>query len=232
MAISPTSISRHLASRPARVRHLEWLRGRRYRLAQLTRPLMEGGPESLPVVIAHHRRDSSAAERLALALESDWHSVPARCRQAYENVLGCAPAIIIVDLRRTNRCGCLGHRHPWVREGPFSEPHESLGGRPAGELDIAWQRVEAWPALPLEETALDARFFEGSRQDEFRARQFRLRMLSVFLHETNHLSFPHEPEDSVRERSLSFYRESLQAYVEETCATLSFTIDRSFSRME
>ena len=107
-----------------------------------------------------------------------------------------------------------------------------MGGQSAGELDIAWRRVEAWPALPLQETALDARFFEGSRLDEFRARQFRLRLLSVFLHETNHLAFPHEPEDSVRDRSLSFYRDALRSYVEEACATLSFTIDRSFSRME
>jgi hypothetical protein len=31
---------------------------------------------------------------------------------------------------------------------------------------------------------------------------------------------------------LSFYREALHSYVEESCTTLSFTIDRSFSRME
>ena len=188
--------------------------------------------ERLTVVVAHARRDSSAAQRLGMALESDWPGVPASCQQAYENVLSCAPGIVIVDLRRTNRCGCLGHRHPLVRLQPFAEPHDSLGGEAAGELDIAWQRVEAWPALPLEEAALDARFFEGSRLDEFRAHQFRLRLLSVFLHETNHLAFPHEPEESVRERSLSFYREALRSYVEESCTTLSFTIDRSFSRME
>ena len=140
--------------------------------------------------------------------------------------------MVVIDLRRTNRCGCLGHRHPLVREKAFADPHESLGGQAAGEIDVAWQRVEAWPALPLEETALDARFFEGTRLNEFRARQFRLRLLSVFLHETNHLALPHEPEESVRERSLTFYRDALHSYVEEACAMLSFTIDRSFSRME
>jgi hypothetical protein len=231
MSIPPSAISRYLASRPARVRRVEWLRGRRYRVVQVGRPWADP-LDPLPVVIAHHRRDSSAAQRLAVALESDWSGVLASCRQAYESILSCAPGIVIVDLRRTNRCGCLGHRHPLVRSEPFTEPHDSLGGQSAGELDIAWQRVEAWPALPLQETALDARFFEGSRLDEFRARQFRLRLLSVFLHETNHLAFPHEPEESVRDRSLSFYRDALRSYVEEACATLSFTIDRSFSRME
>jgi hypothetical protein len=231
MGLPAAAISGYLATRAARVRCLDWLRGRRYRVVSLAFPWPEAS-DPLPVVIAHHRRDSSAGSRLAAALEADWPAVPASCRQAYETVLGCAPGIVIVDLRRTNHCGCLGHRHPLVRQEPFAVPHESLGGQVAGELDIAWRRVESWPALPLEETALDARFFEGSRLDEFRARQFRLRLLSVFLHETNHLAFPHEPEESVRERSLAFYRDALHSYVEEACATLSFTIDRSFSRME
>jgi hypothetical protein len=229
--LAPIAIKEYLASRPARVRWLEWLRGRRYRVAQVAR-LGEEARSLLAVVIAYQRRDSSAAQQLAVAMESDWSTVPGSCRQGYETILDCAPGLVIVDLRRTNRCRCLGHRHPLVREEPFREAHESLGSVLAGELDIAWQRVASWPALPLEETALDARFFEGSRLEEFRARQFRLRLLSVFLHETNHLAFPHEPEDSVRARSLTFYRDALHSYVEETCATLSFTIDRSFSRME
>jgi hypothetical protein len=228
---SPVSIRKYLGSRPPRVRALEWLCGRRYRVVEVARPWV-APEEALPIVIAHSRRDSSAAQSLVEGLESDWPSVPTSCRQAYESILDCAPGIVIVDLRRTNRCGCLGHRHPVVREGPFTEPHEALGGQVAGELDIAWQRVEAWPALPLEEAALHARFFEGSRLNEFRARQFRLRLLSVFLHETNHLAFPHEPEESVRDRSLAFYRDALRNYVEEACGTLSFTIDRSFSRLE
>ena len=56
-------------------------------------------------------------------------------------------------------------------------------------------------------------------------------MLSVLLHETNHLAASGEPESAVLSRSLSFYRDSLAAYVEETVSTLSFTIDRSFSRL-
>jgi len=67
--------------------------------------------------------------------------------------------------------------------------------------------------------------------EEFHARQFRLRMLSVLLHETNHLVAPDEPETSVRERSLAFYHDALASYVENTIAMLSLTIDRSFSRL-
>jgi len=222
-------IEAYLADRPKLARGLEWLRGRRYRVGELSR-----GSEAAPlaVVIAHRRRDAFHARRIALAFEQDWPAVPSSCQEAYEVVLAGAPDLIVLDLRRQNRCRCLGHRHPIVRAEPFSVVHEAFGGGTVGEIDIAWQQVEAWPALPLEETALDARFFEGSRLDEFHERQARLRLLSVFLHETNHLVNPHEPEESVRARSVSFYREALLHYVEEACATMSFTIDRSFSRME
>jgi hypothetical protein len=117
-----------------------------------------------------------------------------------------------------------------VKEAPFAESHEAFGGESCGELDIAYERVKTWQAMPLMDTALDARFLEGSRLEEFHVEQFRLRLLSVLLHEMNHLVFPHEPEASVRERSMAFYRDALAHYVENTLGTLSLTIDRSFSR--
>ena len=62
-------------------------------------------------------------------------------------------------------------------------------------------------------------------------RQFRLRLLSVLLHETNHLVRPSEPEFSVHARSVNFYREALACYFESSVHTLSLTLDRSFSRL-
>jgi hypothetical protein len=169
---------------------------------------------------------------LAQALEHNWAEVPGQCREPYDEILFRAPQLIVIQLHRTNVCGCLGHRHVVVREAPFAMPHEAFGGDQAGEMDIAFERVKTWQALPLSETALDAKFLEGSRLEEFHAAQFRLRLLSIVLHETNHLVQPREPETSVRERSLAFYREALAAYTENAIATLSLTIDRSFSRLE
>jgi hypothetical protein len=126
----------------------------------------------------------------------------------------------------------LGHRHVLVKEAPFAESHDAFGGMEVGEIDIAYARVETWQALPLMDTALDAKFFAGSRLQEFHTEQFRLRLLSVLLHEINHLVSSGEPEGSVRERSLTFYREALASYVEEAVASLSLTIDRSFSRFD
>jgi hypothetical protein len=218
---TPASIETYLNARPRGVRWREWLRGRRYRMAQFgdrPRPL---------VVIAHSARDAARARELALTVEQEWVMAPAACREAYDEILFKSPGLVIVQLRRQNVCGCLGHRHVVVKEAPFAEPHEALGSSTTGELDIAFDRIATWAALPLSDTALDARIEARTRLEDFRVRQFRLRALSVLLHEINHLVFPHEPESTVRERSLAFYRDALEGYVESTAGTLSFTLDRS-----
>lgn len=225
-SISAALIQDYLNSRPRLTRSIEWLAGRRYRLARF-------GDRGAPLlVIAHSFREGRRSREVAFAAEQDWQKVPDHCREAYDEILFNAPGIVVVQLRRGNLCGCLGHRHVVVREVPFAEHHEAFGGATIGEMDIAWQRVETWQALPLTDTAFDTKFLDGSRQVEFRAQQFRLKMLSVMLHEINHLVSPQEPEGAIRERSLGFYREALTHYMEETMTSLSLTIDRSFSRLE
>jgi len=220
------AILNYLQSRPRSIRWREWLAGRRYRVAA-------PGDRSRPLyVIACGMRDAGRAAVLARAVERDWSETPAPCREAYDEILFRAPQLVVIQLHRTNVCGCLGHRHVAVRETPFAMPHDAFGGEHAGEMDIAYERVLTWQALPLSDTALDAKFLHGSRMEEFHAKQFRLRLLSIVLHETNHLVFREEPETSIRERSLGFYRDALAAYTENAIATLSFTIDRSFSRLE
>ncbi len=222
--VSPATIEDYLDSRPRSIRWREWLSGRRYRITRFQ-------DRATPLVtIAHAFRDAAQAHQIAEAVERDWTRVPENCRDAYDEILLRAPGLVVVQLRRSNVCGCLGHRHVVVKEAPFSESHEAFGGATVGEMDIAYQRVESWQALPLTDTALDTKFLTGTRLEEFHTQQFRLRILSVLLHETNHLVFPQEPETSVRDRSLSFYREGLGSYVENTVATLALTIDRSFSR--
>jgi len=229
MPLSPPplapAVQSYLASRPWAARWLEWLAGRHYRLVVFpdrARPV---------VVVAHRGRSPARAEQVARAIERDWAETPARCREAYKDVLELAPGLIVVQLRRKNVCGCLGHRHMIVKEIPFAEPHDAFGGASVGEMDIAFDRVEGWLALPLTDTALDTQFIAGSRRKEFHDQQLRFRLLSVLLHETHHMVSPQASEDVVRERSLTFYREALAHYVENARATLSFTIDRSFSRL-
>ncbi len=223
-SVSGAAIEDYLRARPRAIRWREWALGRRYRVVRFP-------DRSNPVVVlAHSVRDAARSRELERVTEENWAAVPGRCRETYEEILYKAPGIVVVQLRRTNVCGCLGHRHVAVREAPFAEPHEALGGASSGEVDIAYERVKTWQAQPLMDTALDTKFLEGSRLEEFHAEQFRMRLLSVLLHEINHLVFPHEPERSVRERSLGFYRDALADYVENALGTLSLTIDRSFSR--
>jgi hypothetical protein len=222
--ISAAAVLDYLHSRRRWLRWRDWAAGRRYLPTRL-------GQRSTPVfVIAHSFRDARTARQVSLAVEHGWMTVPELCRAEYEEVLDRAPEIMVVQLRRNNSCGCLGHRHPVVREDPFAEPHDALGGVAVGEMDLAYKLVETWLALPLSDTALDALFIEGSRQEEFRKNQFRLKLLSIILHETHHLVSPHEAESAIRQRSLAFYHDALAAYVEAATATLSLTIDRSFYR--
>ncbi|MGD0128290.1 MAG: hypothetical protein ABSF46_23265 [Terriglobia bacterium] len=224
--VSTTAVRAYLNSRPRWIRWREWLAGRRYALASFpdrVRPL---------VVVAHARRDSLKALKMVRAVEHDWNEAPQQCRDAYEQILENSPNLVIIQFHRTNICGCLGHRHVIVKEQPFAEAHDALGGDPAGELDIAFERVESWVALPLSDIALDAQFAAGSRLEEFHATRLRLQFLSILLHEINHMVHAQEPETSIRERSLTFYHDALARYVENAKASLSLTIDRSFSRFE
>lgn len=218
-------VERYLAARPRAARWLEFVARRRYRLAAF--------PDRVQpvVVIAHRGRHPSRMDLVARAIEHDWAETPPVCRDAYEEILQQAPGIIVVQLRRTNVCGCLGHRHVIVKEIPFSEPHDAFGDAAVGEMDIAFDRVETWLAQPIMDTALDTQFIAGSRLREFHDQQLRFRLLSILLHETHHMVAPQATEDVVRSRSLAFYREALANYVENARATLSFTIDRSFSRL-
>jgi hypothetical protein len=223
--LTPTAIEEYLRTQPRAARWRQWLKGRRYRVTRFS------DRKTPLIVVAHSFRDAAMARLFALVVERDWTSVPVACREGYDEILFQAPELIVVQFRRKNLCRCLGHRHPVTREEPFSEDHEAFGGARVGEMDIAWRTVRDWQGLPLSDLALDTKFLEGPRLEEFHATQFRLRMLSVLLHETNHLAASHEPESAVLTRSLGFYRDSLAAYVEETLSTLSLTIDRSFSRL-
>jgi hypothetical protein len=223
LALSPLaqSVENYLASRPRAARWIERLARRRYRLAAFpdrSQPL---------VVIAHRGRHPERADYVVRAIERDWAETPPHCRDAYAEVLDHAPGLIVVQLRRRNVCGCLGHRHVMVKELPFAEPHDAFGDAAVGEMDIAFERVESWLAQPLMDTALDTQFIAGSRRKEFHD----FRLLSILLHETHHMVAPQAPESVVRERSLTFYRDALANYVEIARATMSFTIDRSFSRL-
>ena len=105
------SVESYLASRPRAARWLEWLAGRRYRLAAFPdRPLPV-------VVIAHRGHHTARAEQVARAVEHDWAETPPHCRDAYEEILTHAPGLIVVQLRRKK---CVRMPGPSARDGEGS----------------------------------------------------------------------------------------------------------------
>ena len=105
----PDAVKAYLQSRPRWIRWREWLVGRRYAFAAFP-----DRPKPL-VVMAYFRRDSVKALEMVRAVEQDWAEAPQQCRDAYEEILKDAPKLVIIQFRRTNICGCLGHRHVVVK---------------------------------------------------------------------------------------------------------------------
>ena len=238
----PAQVERFLKSLPLRTRLGNWLRGRRFlsvrpggqsagQTAAAARGAKPGAQEEKLIVVAHSVRDANVAADLRTALEKDWFETPPACREDYEDILAEMPHLVVVQLRRDTVCDCLGHRHFRVRERLFSRHLQKFHGYEVGEVDLAHRRIAAWEPWPLMSTAFDSKFIPGTRLTEFRRRQFRLRLLSVLLHEANHLARPSEHEASVLSRSVNFYRNAMVSYFETSRNTLSFTMDRSFSRL-
>ncbi len=233
----PARVELFLKSLPLRTRLGNWLSGRRF---LSVRPggqpgaqsrAKQGAQEAKLIIVAHSVRDAHVAADLRTALEKDWFETPAACREDYEDILAGMPHLVVVQLRRDTVCDCLGHRHFRVHEQLFSRHRMDFHGYEVGEVDLAHRRIAAWEPWPLMATAFDSSFLPGTRLTEFRRRQFRLRLLSVVLHEANHLARPSEHEASVLSRSVNFYRDAMTSYFEASRNTLSFTLDRSFSRL-
>src|SRR6266436_2580098 len=80
-------------------RFYRWLRGTEQ---ILVRPATE-----LPLVlISFARGDQEGALLLQQTLGETWVTLPAFFRQRYSAILGAAPPLIIVILRRRNICSC------------------------------------------------------------------------------------------------------------------------------
>ena len=87
--LTPTSIEEYLRAQPRSARWQQWLKGRRYRITRFS-------DRSAPlIIIAHSFRESAMARLLALIIERDWTTVPADCREAYDEILFKAPELVV-----------------------------------------------------------------------------------------------------------------------------------------
>lgn len=165
--------------------------------------LIRGFPEQ-PLLLVSYPRDGRMAAEL---LRGAWlHTLPllaSAAAQAYRGMLAGLPGMIVVILRRRNVCTCLGHHHPPGAETRLARRLSSDVGIAVGEIDLAWEAIREWQPQPL--SALAAHV-EG---DGYGALRFRISLLTVLLHELEHIAYPDRNERAVRHSSDEFYSESL-----------------------
>lgn len=139
----------------------------------------------------------------AVELSEAWqHVLPALrapVADSYHGMLSRMPTIVVVQLRSRNVCTCLGHHHPTGTESRFARRLAIDAGCEIGEIDLAWEAIRDWQPQPLASLAA------GVAQDSFAQLHFRTALLTVLLHELEHLAFPERAELSVRQASDEFY---------------------------
>lgn len=170
--------------------------------------LLIAAGERLPVVIASYPRGKRRfAAALAEALRFTLPSAPAPLRDAYLDMLGGLPPVVVADLRARNDCTCLGHHHPQCSSNVALQL-AAASGRKVGEIDLAIEAIKDWEPTPLATMAIAS----ADREEQARLAELRFHtaLLSVFLHELEHLAFPDRPEEEVRRRSDRFYHESIR----------------------
>lgn len=169
----------------------------------------------MPLVVASYPRGHFAyAAALESALGPTFRSIPGPLRAEYEPTLAQVPTLVVVALRKSNPCGCLGHHHPAGAEGRLARRLASDTGRQVGEIDLAIEAIRKWEPLPL--AAIEAeearREFRDSSLAEFAYFRFHTAVLSIFLHELEHLAFPTRTEALIRQRSNEFYLAAVQDF--------------------
>lgn len=178
----------------------QWLRGRKQKLIR--------AGENMPLLLISYPRDGEAA---AAELETAYaHTLPAmggQARRIYDSLWPALPAIVVVQLRPSNPCGCLGHHHPPGSESRLARRLASELGHAVAEIDLAYESIRSWCPEPLSSLAVSA------APAEMEALRFRAALLAVLLHEMEHLAFPDRSEPEIRSRSREFYRQAMAEMV-------------------
>ena len=167
-----------------------------------------------PVMIAYPRGEQEGALELKAALSETWLTIPVELRARYTSVLERMPAMVVVEMRRRNPCGCLGHFHPAGTESELTWRLRKSSGVDACEIDLAFEAIRAWQPAPLAYTAAsEAAGADGMA--EFDLFRLRLALLDVFLHELHHRAAPDAQEEEVRGHSGNFYRAALDVFTKD-----------------
>jgi len=102
-SIMPDVVKAYLHSRPRWIRWREWLVAAGTLLRHSRSAEAIGGGGVFPSRCGESPRDGGARFERGLGRS------PPAFRDEYEEILNNSPKLVIVQFRRTNICGCLGH---------------------------------------------------------------------------------------------------------------------------
>jgi hypothetical protein len=151
----------------------------------------------------------SIAEEIDSAYAHLLPSLPEDIRSRYDAVLRRLPAVVVVLLRDRNPCGCLGHHHIRGTESRLTRRLRGDLGDAVGEVDLAWEAIREWQPMPLSSMAMDG------LNGKLDGLHFEAALLSVLLHEMEHLAFPEHAEKQVRTSSNEFYSAVMEELVRQ-----------------
>jgi hypothetical protein len=161
--------------------------------------------DDLPLLLISYPRGSRG---VAAELESVYARMlgllPDATLAPYREMLASLPAMVVVLLRSTNPCDCLGHHHPRGTESRLTRRLVADLGSEVGEIDLAFECIRRWSPQPLSSMAA------GLNERQLAPVHFQAALLSVLLHELQHLAFPQQSEREVRMASDRLYSEVMQ----------------------
>jgi hypothetical protein len=167
------------------------------------------GAENWPLLlVSYQHRDLAIAEDLRAIWLHTLPALPNEMAASYRAMLSELPPIVVLQFRRRNICGCLGHHHPAGTESRLARKLAEESGTEVGEVDLAWEAIAQWRPQPLFSLAA------AVTQPEFGVIHFRAALLAVLLHELDHLAHPDRDERTVRGASNEFYSQVLSELLE------------------
>ncbi len=174
--------------------------------------LVRAGDELPLFVLSYPSGHQDCAEAVRGAITVTYRQLSPETRGRYTHILPHLPSLVVVVLRLHNTCSCLGHHHPAGTESRAARRLKADTGLAVGEIDLAVEAIRRWEPLPLASLAAQPPEALRPELEEFR---FHAALLSVLLHELEHLSFPDLNEPEIRQRSTEFYLASLREFFSE-----------------
>lgn len=182
-------------------RLLEWVRGREQKLVR--------AGDRLPLLLISFPRGSNGvAEEIERAYAHTLQSLPDLLIAPYRSTFAALPAVVVLLLRPTNACDCLGHHHPRGTESRLTRRLAADLGSEVGEIDLAFDSIRRWSPEPLSSLA------SGVDERLLAPLHFHAALLAVLLHELQHLAFPEYTERQVRVTSNELYSRVMEQLVE------------------